>query len=103
MDIALVSTRCPLSMAEGMQSAYVAALSAALAQHGENVTVYARQEQPSSARSVTTVDDYRVVSVPAGPAEPLTEDELLPHISQSAQFLDATWQRRRPEVVHAVS
>jgi glycosyltransferase involved in cell wall biosynthesis len=42
-----------------------------------------------------------VVHVPAGPAKQLPKDELLPHMGEFAQFLDAQWSVDRPDVTHA--
>jgi glycosyltransferase involved in cell wall biosynthesis len=39
--------------------------------------------------------------VPAGPAERIPKDELLPHMGTFAQFLDAQWSVERPDVAHA--
>lgn len=106
MKIAMVSEHAsPLAALGGVdaggQNVHVAALSAALAKRGHDVTVYTRCDAPELPRNVATDDGYRVTHVPAGPAKVLPKDELLPHMGQFAQFLDAEWQRHRPDVAHA--
>lgn len=39
--------------------------------------------------------------VPAGPPEPLPDDELLDYLGDFARFLDARWRIERPDVAHA--
>jgi glycosyltransferase involved in cell wall biosynthesis len=85
----------------GGQNVHVAELSAALARRGHTVTVYTRRDDPGLADEVVTPQGYTVVHVPAGPAERLPKDELLQHMGLFAQFLDARWTARRPDVAHA--
>lgn len=106
MKIAMVSEHAsPLAAVGGVdaggQNVHVAALSAALARRGHDVTVYTRRDDPQLPRNVATDDGYRVTHVPAGPAEVLPKDELLPHMGDFARFLDAEWRRHRPDVAHA--
>jgi len=106
MKIALVSERAsPLAVLGGVeaggQNVYVAELSAALARHGHEVSVYTRRDDPGLPERVHTPQGYTVVHVPAGPAEPLPKDELLQHMGPFAQYLDAQWSVDRPNVAHA--
>jgi D-inositol-3-phosphate glycosyltransferase len=106
MKIAMVSEHAsPLAALGGVdaggQNVHVAALSAALARRGHDVTVYTRRDDPQLPRNVATADGYRVTHVPAGPAKVLPKDELLPYMGEFAQFLDAEWRRHRPDVAHA--
>ncbi|ANW64468.1 glycosyl transferase [Mycobacterium sp. djl-10] len=106
MKIAMVcEDASPLAATRGVgaggQHVHVAALAAALTRSGHGVTVYTRRDHPDLPKTVTVKDGYRVTHVPAGPAEVLPEDELIPHIGEFARYLDARWRRIRPDVVHA--
>lgn len=106
MKIAMVSEHAsPLAALGGVdaggQNVHVAELSAALARQGHEVTVYTRRDDRGLPDRVDTPHGYTVVHVPAGPAEPLPKDQLLPYMGPFAQFLDTEWSARRPDVVHA--
>jgi glycosyltransferase involved in cell wall biosynthesis len=106
MKIAMVSEHAsPLAALGGVdaggQNVHVAALSAALVRRGHDVTVYTRRDDPHLPESVETSHGYRVVHVPAGPAEPLPKDELLAHMGPFARYLDEQWAADRPDVAHA--
>jgi len=85
------------------RKAHSAELFAALARAGHDVTVYTRRDNPDLPERVTTAHGYTVVHVPAGPAAPLVEDEVLPTMGTFAGFLEADWMRHRPDVAHAHS
>ncbi|MGV0656103.1 glycosyltransferase [Mycolicibacterium thermoresistibile] len=106
MKIAMVSEHAsPLAALGGVdaggQNVHVAELSAALTRRGHEVTVYTRRDDRGLPDRVDTPLGYTVVHVPAGPAEQLPKDELLPYMGPFAQFLDAEWSAHRPDVVHA--
>ncbi len=87
----------------GAQQRHVADLSRALAELGHDVRVYTRRDSPDLAAVVATAEGVRVVHVPAGPAEPLPADLLLPHMGDFAQWLRAAWRDGdwTPDVAHA--
>lgn len=87
----------------GGQTVHVAELSAALAQHGHDVTVYTRRDDKGTPDRVVTPQGYVIVRVPAGPPTPLPDHELRKHISDFARYLDARWAECRPDVAHAHS
>lgn len=106
MKIAMISEHAsPLAVLGGAdaggQNVHVAELSAALTRRGHQVTVYTRRDDPDLPDRVETPQGYTVVHVPAGPAEPIPKDELLPYMGPFAQFLDAQWTSDRPDVAHA--
>ncbi|HEX2284764.1 MAG TPA: glycosyltransferase [Mycobacterium sp.] len=106
MKIAMISEHAsPLAVLGGAdaggQNVHVAELSAALARRGHQVMVYTRRDDPDLPDSVETPQGYTVVHVPAGPAEQIPKDELLPYMGPFAQFLDAQWASDRPDVAHA--
>lgn len=80
---------------------HVAELSAALARHGHEVTVYTRRDDPDLPEQMATPRGYTVVYVPAGPPEHLPEDERLAHMGPFARYLDTRWESDRPDVAHA--
>ena len=106
MKIAMVSEHAsPLAVLgevdAGGQNLHVAELSAALARQGHDVTVYTRRDGPGQRGRVRAPGGYHVVHVPAGPAEYVPKDALLPHMTQFGRFLAAAWARDVPDVVHA--
>ncbi|OBI74874.1 glycosyltransferase [Mycobacterium sp. E740] len=106
MRIAMVSEHAsPLAALGGVdaggQNVHVAELSAGLVRRGHQVTVYTRRDDPDLPERVETPQGYHVVHVPAGPAEQIPKDDLLPYMGPFAQFLDAEWSADRPDVAHA--
>lgn len=106
MKIAMVSEHAsPLAALGGVdaggQNVHVAELSAALSRRGHEVAVFTRRDDPDLPERIDTPHGYRVHHVPAGPAEPIPKDELLQYMGEFARYLDRTWARDRPDVVHA--
>jgi glycosyltransferase involved in cell wall biosynthesis len=106
MRIAMVSEHAsPLAALGGVdaggQNVYVASLSAQLASRGHQVTVYTRRDDPTQPERVSTPQGFDVVHVPAGPAEPVAKDELLPWMGEFGRFLAEDWADSPPDVVHA--
>lgn len=106
MKVAMVSEHAsPLAALGGVdaggQNVHVAELSAALARHGHEVTVYTRRDDPDLPERVTAPMGYTVVHVPAGPAAQIPKDDLLGYMGPFARFLDAAWTRDRPDIAHA--
>ncbi|WP_027659848.1 glycosyltransferase [Salinispora fenicalii] len=108
MRIAMLSEHgSPLAVLGGTdaggQNAHVAELSAALAAAGHDVRVYTRRDDPALPTTVGDADGYDVVHVPAGPAERLAKDELLPYLPEFSRWLVDRWRSGnwQPEVIHA--
>ncbi|MDQ0382281.1 glycosyltransferase [Amycolatopsis thermophila] len=106
MKISMVSEHAnPLAVLgevdAGGQNLHVAELSAALCRQGHDVTVYTRRDDPAQPEEVRAPGGYRVVHVPAGPAEYVPKDELLPHMTEFGRYLARAWARESPDVVHA--
>jgi D-inositol-3-phosphate glycosyltransferase len=106
MRIAMISEHAsPLATLGGVdaggQNAHVAELSAALAAAGHDVRVYTRRDDPARPETVPLGDNAEVVHVPAGPAEPLPKDSLLPYMGAFAEWMGADWDLWRPDVAHA--
>ncbi|MET9230065.1 glycosyltransferase [Lentzea sp. NPDC003310] len=106
MRIAMVSEHAsPLAALGGAdaggQNVHVAALAAALVRRGHEVSVYTRRDARGLRRRVGTRDGYEVVHVPAGPAEQVPKDDLLPHMTEFSRFLADDWRDTPPDVVHS--
>ncbi|MFF5180990.1 glycosyltransferase [Micromonospora sp. NPDC000316] len=108
MRIAMISEHAsPLAILGGEdaggQNTHVAELSAALVAAGHDVRVYTRRDAPDLPVTVRTPDGYHVVHVPAGPAEPVAKDALLPHMREFSRWLVERWRGGDwvPEVIHA--
>ncbi|NES15479.1 MULTISPECIES: glycosyltransferase [Micromonospora] len=108
MRIAMISEHAsPLAVLGGEdaggQNTHVAELSAALSAAGHEVRVYTRLDAVDLPVTVRTPDGYDVVHVPAGPAEPVAKDDLLPYMPAFGEWLAERWRTGdwQPEVVHA--
>lgn len=105
MKIAMVSEHAsPLATLGGVdaggQNVHVAALSAALADRGHDVTVHTRRDDPGLPVRVSLRPGVDVVHVDAGPAARISKDDMLPFMGDFAGFLADAWVRDRPDVVH---
>jgi glycosyltransferase involved in cell wall biosynthesis len=107
MKIAMVSEHAsPLATLGGVdaggQNVHVAALATNLAADGQSVTVYTRRDSATVPEVVTMPGGVEVVHVPAGPAQPIGKDEILPFIGGFGDWLADHWRRTGPpDVVHA--
>ncbi|WDV49117.1 glycosyltransferase [Streptomyces coeruleorubidus] len=106
LAIALVSEHAsPLAALGGVdaggQNVHVACLAGALADRGHRVTVYTRRDASDLPCRVELRDGVEVHHVPAGPAEPLPKDELLPYMGEFGRYLARGWRTRAPDLVHS--
>ena len=106
LTIALVSEHAsPLAALGGAdaggQNVHVAQLAGELADRGHAVTVYTRRDSPSLPATVRVRPGVTVRHVPAGPAEQVPKDRLLPYMPQFGAFLDREWALTPPDVVHS--
>ncbi|MET9524299.1 glycosyltransferase [Streptomyces coeruleorubidus] len=106
LAIALVSEHAsPLAALGGVdaggQNVHVACLAGALADRGHRVTVYTRRDAHDLPCRVELRDGVEVHHVPAGPAEPLPKDELLPYMGEFGRYLARGWRTRAPDLVHS--
>jgi len=108
MRIAMISEHAsPLAALGGVdaggQNTHVAELAAALAAEGHQVRVYTRRDSPDQPVLVPMQEGVMVAHVPAGPAEPLPKDELLPYMKDFSRWLVDEWRGDEwaPNVAHA--
>ncbi|GIF04788.1 glycosyltransferase [Actinoplanes siamensis] len=106
MRIAMISEHAsPLAALGGVdaggQNAHVAELAGALAAAGHTLRVYTRRDDPGRPVVVPMADRVEVVHVPAGPAESLPKDQLLPYMGEFANWMADDWRDFAPEVAHA--
>jgi glycosyltransferase involved in cell wall biosynthesis len=85
-----------------VQETRVAALASELARQQHDVTVYARKDTAELPETAKLANGVTVRYVTAGPAEPLADEDVLPHIRTYAENLSQLWQDAKPDVVHAI-
>jgi glycosyltransferase involved in cell wall biosynthesis len=107
MKIALVaedatSLSVAVSSEPATQETRVAALASELARQQHEVTVYARKDAVGLPAQAELPGGATVRYVPAGPAQPLADEDVLPHIRSFADTLAELWQSDKPDVVHAI-
>ncbi len=83
------------------QNVHLDGLASALAGQGHRITVYCRRDSPDAPDQVTAKAGYRVVHLPAGPAEPIPRDQLVPYLPEFTKALTAKLAADKPDVVHA--
>jgi D-inositol-3-phosphate glycosyltransferase len=106
MRVAMVSNHAsPLAVLGGVdaggQNVHVAALSRALGERGVDVTVYTRRDDPVLPRRVRFAPNVFVEHVDAGPPRFVSKDDHFAFMDDFADQLRASWERRRPDVVHS--
>ena len=90
----------------GGQNVYVAQLARQLAALGDRVDVFTRRDRRDLAEVVPLARGVRVIHVPAGPAEPVEKEALLPHMPEFTAWM-RRWMSRgtapsaRYDLVHA--
>lgn len=72
-----------------------------MARRGHDVDVYTRRDDPELPERVRTDQGYTVVHVPVGPPRQVPKDELLRYMVAFGRYLDAQWDRERPDIAHA--
>ncbi|WP_446213655.1 glycosyltransferase [Micromonospora sp. IBSANI012] len=108
MRIAMISEHAsPLAVLgeedAGGQNTHVAELAAALVGEGHDVRVYTRRDAADLPEVVDAAAGYQVRHVPAGPAQRVPKDELLPYMGEFGRWMAEQWgdQGWRPDVAHA--
>jgi glycosyltransferase involved in cell wall biosynthesis len=107
MKIALVAEEAaalthPAGSEPASQETRVAALAEELARQHHDVTMFARKDAPDLPSHAELPGGVRVKYVTAGPAEPLADEAVLPHVRAFASGLADAWHKQQPGVVHAI-
>jgi D-inositol-3-phosphate glycosyltransferase len=85
----------------GGQNVYVAALAAALARRGAEVTVHTRRDDPALPPEMPLGPGVTVAHVDAGPPVPVAKDDLFCWMDDFAAALHRRWSVRPPDAVHS--
>jgi D-inositol-3-phosphate glycosyltransferase len=85
----------------GGQNVHVAALAAALARRGHEVSVFTRRDSLETPDAVRLAPGVTVRHVPAGPPRALSKDDLLRYMPAFADWLAMRWREEPPDVAHA--
>ncbi len=105
--IALVSEHAsplapPGSVDSGGQNVYVAQVARHLAALGFEVDVFTRRDRTNQPICFPWLDGVRVIHVPAGPAEFVAKEKMLPYMNAFAQFMHEFMQMHgKYDCVHA--
>lgn len=83
------------------QDRRLASLVSALAEHDNEVTVYARRDSDAQPERSQPAPGVTVEHVPAGPAKELPADSLTSHAAEFGHYLAQHWQDNAPDVAHA--
>jgi glycosyltransferase involved in cell wall biosynthesis len=83
------------------EAARVLSLARELAAVGHRVTIYSRQDASALPASAIAAPGVAIEHVTAGPAEPLSEEQLTAHLPVFGDYLARRWRRNRPDIVHA--
>jgi D-inositol-3-phosphate glycosyltransferase len=84
----------------GGMNVYVREFASALAEAGVECRVYVRRWRNDLAPQVEVEPGFRVVHVPAGPAD-LPKEQLEPHVEEFAAWVARDLAEFRPDVIHA--
>ncbi len=106
--VALISEHAsPLATLGGVdsggQNVYVGQVARRLAERGWEVDVFTRRDRADLPTVVGWCENARVVHVPAGPAEAVRKEDLLPFMGEFAAWMLRFTRRRRVayDVIHA--
>ncbi|MFG2004637.1 glycosyltransferase [Spirillospora sp. NPDC048911] len=101
LNIALVSAATVEN--QQVEAVHVAELARALGQGERQVTLYTRRHEAAAPGRTKLSATARLIHLDAGPARPLTDDELIPHVTDLAAALHHHWStpHGKPDLVHA--
>jgi phosphoheptose isomerase len=104
--IAMISEHAsPLAMLGGVdaggQNVYVGQLARHLGALGYEVDVLTRRDSPVLPETAEWTNGARIVHIPAGPAEFVRKEDLLPHMDEFTVNTLRWCRRRRYELLHA--
>lgn len=85
----------------GGQNLYVAQLSRQLARLGYEVDVFTRRDRQDIDDVIDWLDGVRVIHVPAGPAQRIPKEDLLPHMERFTSFCSRFLEEEHYDLIHA--
>src|SRR5690606_27475194 len=87
----------------GGQNVYVANVARELAARGWEVDVYSRRESPEQPVVTEWLPGIRVIGVPAGPAQRIPKEEILPYMEVFAAWVRRFMRRQTAQyaIIHA--
>lgn len=93
----------PGSIDSGCQNVYVANLARELALCGYLVDIFTRRDSMRHKQIVEWRNNVRVIHVPAGPAQHIPKEEMLPYMNEFARFVARFMHRQAKlyDIVHA--
>ncbi|MFF5212519.1 glycosyltransferase [Streptosporangium sp. NPDC000396] len=106
MNIAFVSSDAPsASQSDSDIAAHRAQLLAIARELGREhkVTIYTRRNSDAGKARIRVSPGVTLENLPAGPAQNLPEDSVLPYLSDLGDQLMRRWGQERPDVIHAHS
>lgn len=106
MNIAFVSSDAPSASQSradiAAQQAHLMAVARELGRE-HKVTIYTRRNSEADRPKTRVSPGVTLEHLPAGPAEDLPEERLLPYLSDLGDQLMLRWGQNRPDVIHAHS
>ncbi|GAA3084992.1 glycosyltransferase [Streptosporangium carneum] len=106
MNIAFVSSDAPSADQSkddvATQRAHLMAVARELGRE-HKVTIYTRRNSDADRPRVRVSQGVTLEHLPAGPAEELPEDRVLPYLSDLGDQLMRRWGQDRPDIIHAHS
>src|SRR5690606_22467480 len=92
MHVALISEHAsPVSVLGGVdcggQNVYVAQVAKNLARLGCAVDVFTRRDSCHLPETMNMVNGVRIIHVPAGPAEYIPKEDLLPYMGEFTEYV----------------
>jgi D-inositol-3-phosphate glycosyltransferase len=85
------------------RAAWVTSLAQTLAGEGHRITIYARRDSGKVPDHAILRRGVTIEHLAAGPAAPLSDDELMAHIKDFGEALAKRWKQKCPDIAHAQS
>lgn len=104
--IALISEHAsPLALLGGVdsggQNVYVSQIARHLPRFGYEIDIFTRRDSERLPQIVEWMDGVRIIHVPAGPAEFVPKEELLPHMDDFTRCVTRYCEEQRYDLLHA--
>jgi len=87
--------------ADDGQAFGISTLARTLGSLGHQVTIYARKDAPALPARANVAAGVTVEHLPAGPATPLPDDQVLPYLAAFSGQLVQCWRQVTPDIAHS--